>query len=170
LDSEKSGAGSIPKIQVPIGVVEQRVSNLMQGSLCLVLMTGPFLHVLHLVPRGVLAGLFWYMGTAALRTSGITTKLLFLVRDHNLIPSHDPLRRVRKSRIALFVLIELAGFGATMGITQTIAAIGFPIVIMLLIPLRIFIIPRLPFTAEELSILDGPTASPFTMASVGGTL
>lgn len=36
-----------------IGVVEQRVSNLVQGSLCLVLMTGPFLHVLNLIPRGI---------------------------------------------------------------------------------------------------------------------
>lgn len=36
----------------PIAVVEQRVSNLAQGALCLVLLTGPFLHVLHLIPRG----------------------------------------------------------------------------------------------------------------------
>ena len=39
--------------EVPIAVVEQRVSNLAQGALCLVLLTGPFLHVLHLIPRGV---------------------------------------------------------------------------------------------------------------------
>lgn len=37
---------------VPVAVVEQRVSNLAQGSLCLVLLTGPFLHVLNLIPRG----------------------------------------------------------------------------------------------------------------------
>ena len=43
--------------EVPIAVVEQRISNLAQGSLCLVLLTGPFLHVLNLIPRGVLAGL-----------------------------------------------------------------------------------------------------------------
>lgn len=43
--------------EVPVAVVEQRVSNLAQGSLCLVLLTGPFLQVLHLIPRGVLAGL-----------------------------------------------------------------------------------------------------------------
>ena len=43
--------------EVPVAVVEQRVSNLAQGSMCLVLLTGPFLHVLHLIPRGVLAGL-----------------------------------------------------------------------------------------------------------------
>lgn len=45
--------------EVPITVVEQRVSNLAQGSLCLVLLTGPFLHVLNLIPRGVLAGLLY---------------------------------------------------------------------------------------------------------------
>jgi hypothetical protein len=43
--------------EVPVAVVEQRVSNLAQGALCLVLLTKPFLHVLHLIPRGVLAGL-----------------------------------------------------------------------------------------------------------------
>ncbi|CAE6437773.1 unnamed protein product [Rhizoctonia solani] len=154
----------------PIAVVEQRVSNLAQGALCLVLMTGPFQHVLGLVPRGVLAGLFWYMGSDHLRISAVTEKLLYLIRDPVMIPRSEPLRRVRRSRVALFVAIELVGFGATMAITQTIAAIGFPIVIMLLVPVRTLLIPRLPFTAEELSILDGPTASPFTMESVGGSI
>jgi hypothetical protein len=41
------------------------------------------------------------------------------------------------------------------------AAIGFPVIIMLLIPLRALVITRLPFGAEELAILDRPTASPF---------
>lgn len=44
---------------------------------------------------------------------------------------------------------------------SNLAAIGFPVIIMLLIPLRVFVIPRLPFTSEELAILDQPTASPF---------
>jgi hypothetical protein len=35
------------------------------------------------------------------------------------------------------------------------------VVILLLVPLRAIVIPRLPFTDEELAILDGPTASPF---------
>ncbi|KAK7048135.1 HCO3 transporter family-domain-containing protein [Favolaschia claudopus] len=154
----------------PVAVVEQRVSNLAQGALCLVLLTGPFLHVLNLIPRGVLAGLFWFMGADALRGNGITQKLLYFLRDKHLTPIDEPLRQVRKSRILLFVGIQLAGFGATFAITQTIAAIGFPVVIMLLIPLRLLVVPRLPFTAEELAILDGPVASPFTMDSVGGSL
>lgn len=42
-----------------------------------------------------------------------------------------------------------------------VAAIGFPVIILLLIPLRTLVVPKLGFTPEELSILDGPTASPF---------
>src|SRR6266545_386634 len=41
------------KHEIPIRVVEQRASNLAQGTLCLVLLSGPFLHLLHLIPRGV---------------------------------------------------------------------------------------------------------------------
>ncbi|KAJ3757308.1 HCO3 transporter family-domain-containing protein [Lentinula raphanica] len=154
----------------PICVVEQRVSNLAQGSLCLMLLSGPFLHVLNLIPRGVLAGLFWFMGADALQGNGITRKILFFLRDKNMTPKDEPLRRVRKSRIILFVGIQLVAFGATFSITQTIAAIGFPVIILALIPIRTLLIPRLPFTPDELGVLDGPTASPFTMESVGGTL
>ncbi|KIM78505.1 hypothetical protein PILCRDRAFT_98396 [Piloderma croceum F 1598] len=159
-----------PQLEVPVGVVEQRVSNLVQGALCLVLLTGPFLHVLNLIPRGVLAGLFWFMGADALQGNGITLKILYFLRDKALTPRDEPLRKVRKSRILLFVVVQLVGFGATFAITQTLAAIGFPVVILLLVPLRAIVVPRLPFTDEELAILDGPTASPFTMESVGGSL
>ena len=39
--------------EVAVAVVEQRFSNLAQGAICLVLLTGPFLHLLHLIPRGM---------------------------------------------------------------------------------------------------------------------
>ncbi|KAG0704794.1 HCO3 transporter family-domain-containing protein [Suillus ampliporus] len=167
---EKSFDSSISRREVPIAVVEQRVSNLVQGALCLVLLTGPFLHILGLVPRGVLAGLFWFMGADALKGNGITIKLLYLIRDKTLSSPDDPLHKVRKSRLLMFVAVQLVGFGATFVVTQSIAAIGFPVIILLLVPLRTYVIPRLPFTQEELSILDGPAASPFTMESVGGSL
>ena len=149
-------------------VVEQRVSNLAQGLLTLGTMTGPLLVVLHLIPQGVLAGLFFVMGVQALEANGITTKLLFLAKDHNLTARSDPLKRIeRRSAIWGFVALELVGFGATFAITQTIAAIGFPVFILLLIPIRVYVLPRY-FKPEELAILDAPTASPFTMESVGG--
>jgi hypothetical protein len=41
------------------------------------------------------------------------------------------------------------------------------IFILLLIPVRTWLLPRY-FTDQELRLLDAPTASPFTMVSVGG--
>lgn len=58
-DPQPSVSNSFCRSEVPVAVVEQRVSNLAQGSLCLVLLTSPFLHVLNLIPRGVLAGLLY---------------------------------------------------------------------------------------------------------------
>ncbi|EPE05045.1 anion exchange protein 4 [Ophiostoma piceae UAMH 11346] len=148
-------------------VVEQRVSNLAQGLLTLGTMTGPLLVVLHLIPQAVLAGLFFVMGVQALEGNGITAKLIFLMRDVSLTPRSDPLKQLRLRAIWAFVAIELIGFGATFAITQTVAAVGFPVFIFMLIPVRAWLLPRF-FTAEELGVLDGPTASPFTMESVGG--
>ncbi|KAL7823290.1 HCO3 transporter family domain-containing protein [Trichoderma gracile] len=150
-------------------VVEQRVSNLAQGLLTLGTMTGPLLVVLHLVPHGVLAGLFFIMGFQALQANGITAKLLFLARDKNLTPSTSPLKSIkRRAAIWGFVIVELIGFGATFAITQTIAAVGFPIIILLLIPVRAMVLPRL-FRPDELALLDEPTASDFTMEGIGGS-
>ena len=92
--------------------------------------------VLNLIPRGVLAGLFFVMGVQALQANGITLKLLYLARDKNLTPASDPLKRIqRQQAVWYFVALELIGFGATFAITQTIAAIGFPIIILLLVSL-----------------------------------
>lgn len=156
-------------IRVTDHVVEQRVSNLAQGLLTLGTMTGPLLIVLHLIPQGVMAGLFFIMGVQALQGNGITQKLIFLAQDKDFTPGSNPLKRLdRRAAIWVFVIIELIGFGATFAITQTIAAIGFPVIILLLIPVRSFLFPMW-FTREELNVLDAPTASPFTMESVGGT-
>ncbi|KAK7954519.1 hypothetical protein PG996_015327 [Apiospora saccharicola] len=150
-------------------VVEQRVSNLTQGLLTLGTMTGPLLIVLHLIPQAVLAGLFFIMGYQALEGNGITVKLLFLCRDQSLTPKGHPLKQIpRRAAIWAFVALELVGFGATFAITQTVAAVGFPVVILALIPVRALLLPRL-FTPHDLSILDEPTASPFIMENVGGS-
>jgi hypothetical protein len=150
-------------------VVEQRVSNLAQGLLTLGTMTGPLLTVLHLIPQGVLAGLFFIMGFQALEANGITAKLLFLLSDRSTASQSDPLARLPRRRAAwVFVATEIFGFAATFAITQTVAAVGFPVIILALIPVRAAVLPRW-FTPLELSILDAPTAGPFAMESVGGS-
>lgn len=166
-DEDETNKGKA--VRVTDHVVEQRFSNLAQGLLTLGTMTGPLLIVLHLIPQGVMAGLFFIMGVQALQGNGITQKLIFLAQDRQFTPASNPLKRLkRRSAIWAFVILELIGFGATFAITQTIAAIGFPVIILFLIPVRSFLLPRY-FTQEELSVLDAPTASPFTMESVGGT-
>ena len=169
MDDKSNPTGDAQIERIVDHVVEQRVSNLAQGLLFLVTMTGPLLIVLHLIPQAVLAGLFFVMGTQALAGNGITLKILYLFRDRELTEkSAEPLARLdRQKTIWIFVAIELIGFGATFAITQTIAAIGFPVIILLLIPVRTFIMPKY-FHDEELRALDAPTAGAFVMESVGG--
>lgn len=108
------------------------------------------------------------MGCQALAVNGITLKLLFLAQDRELTSPSDPLKRIeRRLSIWVFVAIELLSFGATFAITQTIAAIGFPVIILLLIPFRTWVMPKW-FRAEELQALDAPAAGEFVMESVGG--
>ncbi|KAH6655096.1 anion exchange family protein [Truncatella angustata] len=170
LDTEEGGEEKKGNYRYePTHVVEQRVSNLAQGLLTLGTMSGPLLVVLHLIPQAVLAGLFFIMGYQALEGNGITAKILFLLRDGALTPAGHPLRRVRRrAAVWWFVALELVGFGATFAITQTVAAIGFPVFILLLIPVRALLLPRL-FTGEELGLLDAPTASARTMEGIGGS-
>ena len=68
----------------------------------------------------------WYMGLDALQGNGITQRLLYFFRDKALTPADEPLRKVRKSRILLFVGVQLAGFGATFAVTQTIGRFDRP--------------------------------------------
>jgi boron transporter len=60
------------------------------------------------------------MGIDALQGNGITSKILYFLRDKTLTPVGEPLRKVRKSRILIFVAVQLVGFGATFAITQTV--------------------------------------------------
>ena len=63
------------------------------------------------------------MGADALQGNGVTQKILYLIRDRHLTPASEPLRKVRTSRIILFTVIQLIGFGATFAIVQTIGRV-----------------------------------------------
>lgn len=60
------------------------------------------------------------MGADALFSNGITHKIKYLLQDKHLTPRNEPLHNVRKSRIWLFIAVQLIGFGGTFAITQTI--------------------------------------------------
>lgn len=62
-------------------VIEQRLSNTIQGLMTIGMMTRPLLIVLGQIPRGVLAGLFWVMAIPALDGNGIINRMRFLCLD-----------------------------------------------------------------------------------------
>ncbi|KAE8225941.1 hypothetical protein CF319_g1379 [Tilletia indica] len=175
-------------------VAEQRLTHLVIGLLTLGTMTRPLLVCLGLMPRAVFAGVFILVGWDSVESNSITKRTLSLFRDRRLdsyvpLPSRkeemegersgtlgkdvvppeqsDPLLSVPKKKIALFVGIQWVFFALTFAISQTIAAIGFPIIITPLIAFRYYLVPRW-FTPLELRILDAPTAeADVVLASLG---
>ena len=104
----------------------------------------------------------------SIESNGILTKLLFMQSENRFIQRDVPLLQVRKRKIFLYVGMQIVDVAACVAISQTIAAIGFPVLIMLLIPLRILFVPKW-FTLKELQILDDFTATnPIVLASLGG--
>lgn len=76
--------------------------------------------------------------------------------------------RVRRRKVMLYIGLQIFGVAACVAISHTIAAIGFPVLIILLIPLRIVLVPKW-FSMEELQILDDFTATnKMVLASLGG--
>ena len=150
-------------------VAEQRVSHFLMALLLLGTMTGPLLTVLGLMPRAIFSGVFFIVGWGSVNAdNGIVHKLLYLLREPRFRQPSDPLNTVPKKKIWLYIGLQLSGWAASVAISQTIAAIGFPVIIMALIPLRWVLMPRW-FSAHELGIMDGLTANAaVVMVSLGG--
>jgi len=154
-----------PRVRT-VRVVEQRLSHLVIGLLTLGAMSRPILVALGTMPRAVFAGVFLLVGWASIEANPIVTRTLSMLRDQSALAPSKRLR-VRRTTLTVFVGIQWLFFGLTMAISQTIAAIGFPIIIVLMIPCRQYLVPLL-VPARELTLLDAPTAdSPAVMVSIG---
>ncbi|KAF6767125.1 Bicarbonate transporter, C-terminal [Kalmanozyma brasiliensis GHG001] len=152
---------------VNVRVVENRLSHLIIGLLTLGTMTRPLLVVLGTMPRAVFAGIFILVGWASIERNAITLRTLAIFRDRRLSPPDEPLNSIRRSKIALFVGIQWLFAAMCIAISATIAGIGFPVIITLLIPVRYWVVPRW-FSPLELKILDAPTAdADGVLASLG---
>ncbi|WPG99464.1 putative transporter [Acrodontium crateriforme] len=149
-------------------VHEQRISHFLMALGFVGLMTGPLLIVLHTIPRALFSGVFFVVGWGSIGGNPIMANLLYLIQEKRFVDPGEPRNKLKKARIALYLAFQAAGILPSVAISQTIAAIGFPVIIIALIPLRWIIMPRI-FTEEELLILDAPTASAsVVLASMGG--
>ncbi|KAK7074383.1 Anion exchange protein 3 [Halocaridina rubra] len=155
--SSTHAPGESPKV---VGVIEQRVSGIIVSLLVglAVFLTA----ALNLVPKAVLLGIFLYMGVSA--TAGIQfIERLFLV----LMPvKHHPnvayVKKVRTWKMHAFTGAQLVMLIVLWVVKQSPAALCFPFILMLLIPIRLYLLPYI-FDSAELNALDGKDASASSM-------
>ncbi|KAL5115409.1 hypothetical protein ACEQ8H_006709 [Pleosporales sp. CAS-2024a] len=167
---ETKDGGEIRKPVVEAtAVIEQRVSHFLMGMAIWGTMTGPLLTVVHMMPVSVFAGVFFVVGWGSIESNGILKKLMYLMSEHRFLQPDNPLNTVPQKHIWLFIAIQMLAVASTVAISQTVAAIAFPVLIIALIPIRTCLMPRW-FTPRELSIMDDLTATnPAVLVSFGGT-
>ena len=147
-----------------IRCVEQRFTNTVQGLLLLGTMTRPLLICLHQIPQAVLSGLFFIMGIGGLTDNVIISRIIWLFSDPKRKDKSLPLNSIRNKSLVVFLVFSLCGFVGEFAITNTIAAIGFPLVLLLTVIVS-FAFPHI-FTREELEILDPHVAKRFTIKNL----
>lgn len=156
------------KIIRPVEVKEQRISHFLMALALIGSMTGPILQVMHTVPRALFCGVFFVVGWGSIGGNGIMSNFLYIFQERRFTDPAEPRLALNKGRIALYIACQMSGVVVSVAISQTIGAIGFPVIIISLIPLRWVVLPRM-FTEEELLVLDAPTAdADVVLASMGG--
>lgn len=64
------------------------------------------------------------MQWGSIESNGISTKLMYLIRESRFVQPSEPLLQLRKSRILFYIFWQLLGVFSSVAISQTIAAIG----------------------------------------------
>ena len=139
---------------ITTSVQESRLTGFLTHVL--VLATCFALNVIKLIPLPVLYGVFLFMGLVALPAQQLWQRILLFfqeparIRETPYTKFVTPLKRVH-----LFTAIELFFF-VMLYVVKSFKpiAIAFPIMILLCIPVRIFLLPKL-FSEDELILLDG---------------
>lgn len=159
----------------PLSVVEQRLTNTLQGGFTFVMMTSPFLVLLGLIPQAVLSGLFFIMGINGLHEGAIINKIRFLFADKDYIENNPnapqkwkDLNRIPKSKRKYFYLyfaLQVVAAVSEYAIILTRAAVGFPGVLFFFAICAKWIWPYL-IPQEDLDYLDGAVAEPYIIESL----
>uniref|UniRef100_A0AAQ5XYL2 Anion exchange protein n=1 Tax=Amphiprion ocellaris TaxID=80972 RepID=A0AAQ5XYL2_AMPOC len=153
--SKAVAPGDKPRIQE---VKEQRVTGFLVAVLVgLSIVIGD---VLRQIPLAVLFGIFLYMGVMSLNGIQLTERLILLLMPPKYHPDHSYVRKVRTLRMHLFTVVQLTCLSLLWVVMATAAALAFPFMLLLTIPVRMLLLPRL-FSDRELQ-----SVSPaFTMTS-----
>lgn len=159
---------------LPVEVKEQRVSNLLQSIMvggCVAAMP-----ILKMIPTSVLWGYFAFMAIESLPGNQFWERILLLFtapsRRYKVLEDYHAtfVETVPFKTIALFTIFQALYLGVCFGITWIpIAGVLFPLMIMLLVPVRQYILPKF-FKGVHLQDLDAAEyeespALPFNLAT-----
>lgn len=132
-------------------VMEQRITNI---AMHLLIGSSIFLGpVLRNIPIAILFGIFLHLGITTLSHLQLTKriKLLFIPAKYH--PDWNFVRKVQTRKIHLFTGIQIFCFIIVFAVKNSTAAPSFPFLVLLLIPLRKYGLPKI-FTEDELDQLD----------------
>jgi len=139
---------------VVMGALEQRWSNFMQAFLTGLMCFPPFLGLLGLVPISALSGLFLFMGVASFIGNQFAQRMTLLVTQKKLRRcTDDYFVHCSLEDIQRFTGIQLVVCLCIFGITFTPARMVFPLLIGVLVPFRLFYMPKW-FGPDALRYLD----------------
>lgn len=144
------GGGSMTRAQ---SVIEQRVTHLgIHLLIALSLVLGP---ALRLIPRGVLFGIFLYMGVTSVGGNQLFDRLqLLLIWNPKNFPQYEYVKAIPWNRMHLFTVFQFSMLLVLYALTQIGAvAVIFPFFIGFLVILRKVWMPRV-FSEAELDALD----------------
>ncbi|XP_074047384.1 anion exchange protein 3 isoform X8 [Macrotis lagotis] len=146
--------GDKPKIKM---VREQRLTGMLISSLVgLSIVMGP---VLRQIPLAVLFGVFLYMGVTSLSGIQLAERLLLILMPIKHHPDEPYVNKVKTWRMHLFTLIQLACIALLWLVKSTAASLAFPFLLLLTVPLRHCLLPRI-FHDRELQALDSEDVEP----------
>lgn len=131
---------------------EQRYSALIQASLILVFVSPPFQRLLGLTQTSVLAGLFLFMGYQSLSVNPMLARVAQLLTPRSELPELPP--GATWLGVHAYTLTQVATTGVVFGVTLTVAAPAFPLVIIALVPVRLTVMNRI-WSRETLILVDG---------------
>ena len=122
-------------------VHEQRWSHLLHAVGILSFVSPPLMHVLGLTPTSVLAGLFLFMGEQSLSVNPILYRFLDALTPSSALP-RLPEGAGSYMGIHMYTLVQIVVTVVIFVITFTPAAPMFPIIIVLLVPIRLKLMNR----------------------------
>ncbi|KAM6042992.1 LOW QUALITY PROTEIN: band 3 anion transport protein [Theristicus caerulescens] len=132
-------------------VKEQRISGLLVAVLIGVsILMEP---ILKHIPLAVLFGIFLYMGVTSLFGIQLFDRILLLLMPPKYHPREPYVTRVKTWRMHLFTFTQIIVLVLLWVVKSTPASLALPFVLILTVPLRRFLLPKI-FRDVELKCLD----------------